>query len=297
MPITSLHNEDEEEQKVMTDILNHKGKLSGELILPYESKADLQIMPTKNVQRCRAFGRSGFIPFAKHNDDIIMFFVLFRGEDREFIVCELSDFGGRTENQENFVRSACYETLEESLGIFNFLGQECAIRELGMSCFSEDMAVITTAVPVELNIHPVEVCTSYNRLKKMFNDKPKNATDVPKKNFQCRKILEENNKIFDQPLTRLPLTKDRSSFVCGDDKVRHNYFNCNETSHVVYMTLSDVKSLLCKEAVFMPEQLFRLTGGYYTHYPPFYFAIASKLRRLLPFIESYYSHVPCISIT
>jgi hypothetical protein len=160
--------------------------------LPYAAGKNIIQSSCSTVDQLTPFGRAGLLPFARRGDQVIVFFNLFRGTDRGVKVMELSDLGGRVEDGENFVRGACQEAYEETLGIFNFLGQESNLRKLSQVSYNEDRSVITMAVPITLDVDPLDLVTLYSQVKKDINGPPLTLDLLPPKNLQPRHILNRH---------------------------------------------------------------------------------------------------------
>lgn len=248
--------------------------------LPYDSNFESQCMKSSNVNPYLIFGRSGMIPFLMTDEGPIILLTVYKGIDRGVPVLELSDFGGRVEKKENFLTTACWEAAEESLGLINFINRNNSIHKESYSSYNQDCSVIVTAVPVKYNGNILDFISNYSSIKEDINGSLEDIYTLPKKVINNRSILFQDRQI--EKLELINKAKDIPT------KDRSGVFNSNETRHIVYITLENVKKLLNGEKSPIPYKLYSALGNIYDYYPNIYFVIANHLTNLLPYMENYF---------
>jgi hypothetical protein len=251
---------------------------------PYASTSSVIQCLCSSIDPSKIFRRAGIIPFTMTSKGPIIFLTLFNGKDRGTPVIELSDFGGTVEKDENFVRTACHETAEESLGLFNFTGKENIIRQNSFVSYTEDCSVIIMATPITISCKPIDISLIYTKLKEKINGPLEVEGTLPRKNFVSREIMTFSPKICQL----IEWSEVKQSLLPSDDNERDILFNANETANIVYITLEDIKIMLKGEPCPMPKDLYSVTGSRYTNYPPLYFVVAKHLVHLVKNIEDYY---------
>lgn len=252
--------------------------------IPYASVSGITQMPCSLINPNKVFRRAGLIPFTSTKNGPIIFLTLYKGWDRGNPVIELSDFGGKVEKEENFVRALCFETLEESLGLFDFLGNEDIIRNNAFASFTDDCSVITMVTPISLKCEPLEVTVIQAALKLDINGPLEEPHVYPHKKYFDRSLLEKSPKLA----KLIGKTKGERKLLSSDMESRTSTFNANETTNIVYLTLAEAKTLLRQETCPMSTELYIATGSRYTNFPPLYFVVAKHLLYLIAYIEEYY---------
>lgn len=267
----------------LTDIDDITHEKIGSIPIPYASVSSITQAQCSLINPNKTFRRAGLIPFTQSKKGPIIFLTLYKGWDRGNPVIELSDFGGKVEKGENFVRAACFETLEESLGLFDFLGNEDIIRQKAFASYTDDCSVITMVTPIDLKCDPIEVTLTQAKLKLDINGPLEEEDVFPHKNYFNRSLLEEVPK-----LAKLSNKIEERKFISSDMEQRTSSFNANETTNIVYLTLEEAKTLLRKESCAMSTELYSATGNRYVHFPSLYFVVAKHLPYLIAYIEEYY---------
>lgn len=246
--------------------------------LPYNSTFESKYMKTREINPYIKFGRSGIIPFLRFNGEPIILLTVYKGLDRGVPVLNISDFGGRTEKGEDFLTTACWEAAEESLGLVNFIDRNNSILQESQSSYNIDLSVIVTAVPTKYNGDINELVYNYSSIKKEINGELEDNYSLPDRIINNRTIIFQEREI-----EKLELV-NTSEDIAG--KARGGSFNSNETRHIVYVTLKDIKKILKNRRCPLPYNLSCVVKDYY-YYPAIYFAVANHLSNLIPYIESY----------
>lgn len=245
--------------------------------LPYNSTSESKLIKSSEINPALIFGRSGIIPFLVTDEGPVILLTIYKGLDRGRRVLNMSDFGGRREKGENFLTTACWEAAEESLGLVNFINCNNSILKESYSSYSEDLSVIVTAVPTKYNGDISGLVCDYSSIKKEFNGELEDDFSLPLHINNDRSII-----FHERDVERLELVNT------GKDKVykpRCGIFNSNETRHIVYIKLEDIKKMLTGFKCPVPYVLSCLVDYYY--YPKIYFAIAKHLENLIPYMEEY----------
>ena len=248
--------------------------------LPYDSNFKSIYIPSKEVNPNLIFGRSGLLPFLMTDKGPVILFTIYKGYDRGVPVLEMSDFGGRTEKGENFIATACWEAAEESLGLVNFIDKNSSITKESLSSYNEDFSVIVTAVPTMYNGDINDFVEDYSSVKEELNGELEMCDEMPSEVRHDRKIIFKERVI-----TRLELLNNCEE---KEGKTRGGSFNSNETRHIVYVTLENLKRMLSGKRCPIPPDLYQSLNKSYYYYPKIYFAIANHVANLIPYIENYF---------
>lgn len=247
--------------------------------LPYDSDFKSISIPSKEVNPNLIFGRSGLLPFLMTDKGPVILFTIYKGYDRGIPVLEMSDFGGRTERGEDFITTACWEAAEESLGLVNFIDRDNSIKKESLSSYNEDFSVIVTAVPTMYNGNINELVGNYSSIKEELNGELETRDEMPSEVRHNRKIIFEEREI-----TKLELLNNCEE---KSGKTRGGSFNTNETRHIVYVTLENVKEMISGKRCPIPPDLYSSLNKSYYYYPKIYFGIANHVTNLIPYIENY----------
>lgn len=249
--------------------------------LPYDSDFKSRSMPSRDINPNLIFGRSGLLPFLMTDEGPVILFTIYKGYDRGVPVLEMSDFGGRTEKGEDFITAACWEASEESLGLVNFINRNNSILLESKSSYNEDFSVIVTAVPTKYNGDINDFVRDYSIVKEELNGKLEAHNEMPNKVRLSRKVIFEEREI-----NKLELLNNSEEDTLG--KIRTGIFNSNETRHIAYVGLENVKKMLKGEKCPIPADLYSSLGKNYYYYPKIYFGIANHVTNLIPYIENYF---------
>lgn len=275
--ITIKSTKTAEERKKINEILKAtSSSFTDPIPLPYASISELVSMPCNAVPINSFYARSGIIPFTRFNNEIYLFFALFKGYDRGEKVIELSDFGGRSKDKENFITAACYETFEESLGIFNFLNHESLIHANSYLSAMKDRSVAVIATPIRLKVAPTELSVRYSEIRLSLNARFSASSSVSQ-NLEC--VSQDCNIVS---LMGSSEEKESLSFPGEKRKLsadRH-VFNSNEIAHIVPISLSNVILLLEGKTLLPPILDLPI-------HPPIYPIVARHLSNLIPYISQY----------
>lgn len=233
--------------------------------LIYKSTASTFEVPTSKIEYDIHFRRAGIIPYTYYNGETIFFFDVFSGSDRTKIIKgELADFGGKVEDDENFIQAACRETLEESLGIFNFLGKDNEIASISQAVFTYDRAYIILLVPIIIYTTPYEIVELYNQRRK----------EVENVDFKQIKRFLNNIKNFELPELDIDNVEIDYKWNPKPEKQKwYKQFNYMESKYILPVSIQNLDKLLNNEKTMTPEELHEIMN----YYPSLYFAISDRL--------------------
>ena len=248
--------------------------------LPYDSDFKSIYIHSKEVNTNLIFGRSGLLPFLMTDKGPVILFTIYKGYDRGIPVLEMSDFGGRTEKGEDFITTACWEAAEESLGLVNFINRNNSIKKESLSSYNEDFSVIVTAVPTMYNDNINELIKNYSSVKEELNGELEKRDEMPSEIRHDRKII-----FMEREMKKIELLNKCEE---KEGRTRGGSFNTNETRHIVYITLENVKEMLSGKRCPIPPDLYSSLNKSYYYYPKIYFGIANHVANLIPYIENYF---------
>ena len=248
--------------------------------LPYDSDFKSVSIPSKDINPNLIFGRSGLLPFLMTNKGLVILFTIYKGYDRGIPVLEMSDFGGRTELGEDFITTACWEAAEESLGLVNFIDKNNSITKESLSSYNEDFSVIVTAVPTKYDGDINNLVEDYSSVKEEINGELEKRDEMPSEVRHNRKII-----FMEREMKKIELLNNCEE---KSGKTRGGSFNTNETRHIVYVTLENVKEMLSGKRCPIPPDLYSSLNKSYYYYPKIYFGISNHVANLIPYIENYF---------
>jgi len=233
----------------------------------YKSKAETAEQLTYKIDPQLYFLKSGLLLYTKYKDELIFFLAVFTGTDREKIIAaELCDFGGKVESNENFIQGAIHETLEESLGVFNFVNQENEIASISKAVFTLDRAIIYLLTPIIIDLKPLKYV-------ELFKKRRNEISSITNTREFISKIEEYNYPKLDLKNKKQQVINFLSKF----ENKRKTNFNHNEIRDIVYISHSDLIKLVNNETVPLPEKLAKILNM--ENYPKLYFAVADRLRK------------------
>ena len=221
--------------------------------------------PTIKLNSFIKFQRCSIIPYAHYKDDIIFFFNVYRGLDDDNFVEELSDFGGTCQNVETFMETACYETFEESLGIFNFMFQDNEIAASSTAICSLDRSIIILLLPVNLTDRPNKIIESFiERRNKLSQYEPESIKYYLNRYFNRSLVAINTPEKVDKDWDKEHLFRERISPI-----------NIDESSDILYINGKNLLKLLEGKNVKTPAAISITTE--YKYYPQIYPVVASRL--------------------
>ena len=237
---------------------------------PSSSKAQSHLIKCSKIGPRIYFRRSGIIPYTFYNNEFVFFFNVFVGNDMDTgnTVLELSDFGGKVEKNETFITGAINETFEESLGLFNFLGQENEIASITQAIYSEDRSIIILLVPIIISQSPDE-------LIEIFSNRRNNIADIDRNNV--RSFLNIN--IPKKPRLDIEGTETIIDWMFGRKSIeRKSIYNIKETKDILYISGENLLKLIDGELIKISRKITKHVRGTYTVYPFLYYIISDRLK-------------------
>jgi hypothetical protein len=233
--------------------------------LAYMSKSENSNSESYKLDPFLKFKKSGLLLYTKYKEETIFFMAVFTGTDRDKkIEAELCDFGGKVESDENFIQAAVNETLEESLGIFNFKNKENEIASISEAIFTMDRALIYLLTPITINLKPKEYIELFDSRKKQISEE--------KNKYKYISEIED----FEYPELDLQNTNKNKFNYNTKSKNTRKDFNYNEIRNIVYISHENLIKLINNETVALPKSLAKSLNM--TNYPKLYFAVADRLR-------------------
>ncbi len=227
--------------------------------LIYSSTAPTHEISTLKINPYTFFRRAGIIPYTYYEGEIIFFFNIFSGSDRDKkIDQELSDFGGKVEKGENFIQGACNEALEESLGIFNFVNKTNEIASISTALFTTDRSYIILLVPIIIHSNPQDLID-------LFQERMEKVQDL--NTVDMRKFLT-NIKGFKLPELDIGTTPVEDWYPEKAKIKREMKFNPDESQALIFVNGTDLSSLIDGKDVEIADDIY---------YPQLYFAIRDRL--------------------
>jgi hypothetical protein len=225
-------------------------------------KVEVKMEHCSSVPFNRVFKRSGIIPYIKIGSETFFVLSIFSGyEFDKFIDAELSDFGGRSELGETFIKCATNEAFEESLGIFDFVGRERKINSTSHVVYKEDNSIILIFTPFTLQ----QDC---NVLNLQFGKR----RNVISKRSVTKTQLRVNTKIFTRPTID---TRNELPIFIFNENMRDKAFNPDESIGIIHISGSDLLELMKDNQVPIPVSN-RLSDKY-KNYPLLYSIVKNCL--------------------
>lgn len=233
-----------------------------------KTTAPLKAARCVNIPLDVYFRRASIVFFAKIEEEFYYFFNIYSGFDRGVkIDAEISDFGGKVEIGETYIDAAISEALEESMGVFNFVGQNEKIRDNSMAVYSTDRALIMIMCPIIINNSLENISKVFTSQKaKIMENKNNNFSTLMEViyDFKYPEIVNTNNKKY-----------KKKKFI-----MRNTKFNPEESTDIIYVKSDVLERVLNNEKVKFPKLLNSNIENDYKTYPKM-FSVTGKMLKSL----------------
>jgi hypothetical protein len=239
--------------------------------MAHDSRARAGRVRSVRIDQHMTFGRAGLIPYSVTREgDTLYFFNVFHGNDRGKVELNMSDFGGRVESVESFMAAATGETLEESLGVFNFENLESEVFSISEAIYAMDRSLIVILVPIKFSYSPVEITKMFNKRMAEFK--------LLKGKVSRDKLLPSIPG-FKRPKLNLHDAIDMTDIMKPDNSpVRISRVNIDESKDILYITKEDLRKVIAGDSVPLPQELAEAVEFRYEFYPSLYEVIATRLK-------------------
>jgi hypothetical protein len=233
-----------------------------------ESRSKLNLVRCEDIPTTYYFRRSGLVFYSRGENDLEFYFNIFAGTDMgKTITAEISDFAGRVNPKESFIRGATMEALEESLGVFNFVGKEDTIAKVSHAVYSEDRSTVMIFCPIVIpSTNKYSIPTIFGFMK----DK------IESSGVFTHKELELKINGFERPT--IDSGKIRHRLQKLPKASRKNTFNPDESIAIVHMNSRELISLIDDQEVEMSQKLADETGLDFEHFPILYRVIKRMMK-------------------